>query len=197
MTEAVGLDRVRETARLAVTGSWPSASGAGRLFEAAGALLGLVTHNGWEGEAAVRLEAIARSWNGSADDWGVSIQRDGPRPTLPSVALLATAARRLLGGTPPAAVASEIHLNFCRLALDLTLRVADGWRGVVALGGGCLANRLLRHCLAEGLEDEGFLPLLATNVPPGDGGLSYGQAVLATVAASRDVELRGSLQSLD
>jgi len=58
----------------------------------------------------------------------------------------------------------------------------------VALGGGCLVNRLLRDGLRTGLEEAGFEPLLATAVPPGDGGLAYGQAVIAAVAAARGAE---------
>ncbi len=58
----------------------------------------------------------------------------------------------------------------------------------VALGGGCMVNRLLRNGLRIGLMDAGFAPLLATAVPPGDGGLAYGQAVVAAVAGARGAE---------
>jgi hydrogenase maturation protein HypF len=61
---------------------------------------------------------------------------------------------------------------------------------VVALGGGCLVNRLLSDRLAEELEIRGFEVLLPHNVPPGDGGLSYGQASIAAVAAARSVQPR-------
>jgi hydrogenase maturation protein HypF len=63
-------------------------------------------------------------------------------------------------------------------------------RGVVALGGGCLVNRILSTRLAEELEDLGFEVLLPRNVPPGDGGLSYGQAVMGAVAAERGLKPR-------
>ena len=54
----------------------------------------------------------------------------------------------------------------------------------VVLGGGCLANRLLAARLAETIEAGGGLPLLPRALPPGDGGLSAGQAA---VAACREV----------
>ena len=57
----------------------------------------------------------------------------------------------------------------------------------MALGGGCVVNRILSTGLAENLEELGFEVLLPRNVPPGDGGLSYGQAVLAAVATARGV----------
>jgi hydrogenase maturation protein HypF len=99
--------------------------------------------------------------------------------------LLLEVARRVAGGEAPEAVAAGFHATFCRLASDLTARIADGERGVVAIGGGCAVNRILRTGLAENLEELGFEVLLPMNVPPGDGGLSYGQAAVAAVAAAR------------
>jgi hydrogenase maturation protein HypF len=87
-------------------------------------------------------------------------------------------------------VAAGFHTTFCRLAVKLTTRVSDSDRGVVALGGGCLVNRILGDRLVEELETEGFEVLLPRDVPPGDGGLSYGQATIAAVAAARGVQPR-------
>ncbi len=51
--------------------------------------------------------------------------------------------------------------------------------GQVALSGGCMHNRRLRRLLRAGLEAEGFQVFQHIQVSPGDGGLSYGQAVVA------------------
>jgi hydrogenase maturation protein HypF len=56
------------------------------------------------------------------------------------------------------------------------------------LGGGCLVNRILRRALDDGLRSAGYDVLLPARVPPGEGGLSYGQAVLGAVAAARGCE---------
>jgi len=87
-------------------------------------------------------------------------------------------------------VASGFHATFCHLAADLTVKVSGGEGRVVALGGGCAVNRILSSGLAGALEELGFDVLLPRNVPPGDGGLSYGQAVIGAVAAARGVEPR-------
>ena len=49
----------------------------------------------------------------------------------------------------------------------------------VALSGGCMHNRRLASLLRSGLEAEGFVVYQHRRVSPGDGGLSYGQAVVA------------------
>ncbi len=50
-----------------------------------------------------------------------------------------------------------------------------------------MVNRLLIAGLTEGLAGHGFDVLLPRKLPPGDGGLAYGQAVLGVVAQARKV----------
>ena len=175
------LDTVAQMAH----GPWPMATGAGRLFEAAGALLGLCATNDYEGEAAIQLEsAAAAAW--PAEPWPeVSLVRNPPSATLPSIALLMAAAKRLAEGEIVPEVAAGFHATFCNLAVELTKMVAPKDPTTIALGGGCLANRLLHEGLSSGLTSAGFEVLCASTLPPGDGGLSFGQAVLATAALAR------------
>jgi hydrogenase maturation protein HypF len=170
------------------------ASGAGRLFEAAGALLGLAAVNGWEGEAAARLEALAAP-EGKVEPWPEADACLGAAG-LKGGLLLCHLARRVLDGETPARAAAGFHGTFCKLALEVSGRVfartLDGALGPeirnVGLGGGCLVNRILREGLASGLRAMGYTPCLPRRVPPGDGGLSYGQAVLGAVAEDAGVE---------
>jgi len=191
MAKQVEEARVATMIQLAGDPSWPLASGAGRVFEAAGALLGVGEVNRWEGEAAARLEALATRSGRNPERWpGLEIEdRDGDL-SLPSSKLLVEVARRAADGEAPASVASGFHATFCHLAADLTVKVSGGEGRVVALGGGCAVNRILSSGLAGALEELGFDVLLPRNVPPGDGGLSYGQAVIGAVAAARGVEPR-------
>ena len=177
--------------RLAADTSWPMASGAGRVFEAAGALLGVGDVNRWEGEAAARLEALASRASSTPESWpGLEIEAMDGELLMPSSRMLVEVARRAADGEALSSVAAGFHATFCRLAANLTARVNGDERGVVALGGGCVVNRILSTRLAEELEDLGFEVLLPRNVPPGDGGLSYGQAVLGAVAAERGLKPR-------
>jgi hydrogenase maturation protein HypF len=185
MAAQVPVETLRTVARLAARPGWPLASGAGRVFEAAGALLGLAAVNGYEGEAAARLEALAASAR-PAEPWPELAS--GPRApdpgSLPSSALLAAAARRLLAGESPARVAAGFHATFCRLVARWTRSVAPEGTSAAAVGGGCLVNRLLREGLVAELAAEGLEALLPFQVPPGDGGIAYGQVVLGVVGES-------------
>jgi hydrogenase maturation protein HypF len=184
-----------KVADLAGSPHWPRASGAGRLFEAGGALLGLATHNDWEGEAAARLESLAASSRGSVGPWPeVRIVKAGPTAILPTTGLLVAAAERVVAGEPPSEVAAGFHATFCRLAVEITAAVAGPGGGPVALGGGCMINRLLLSGIGGGLRAAGFEPLIPRLVPPGDGGLAYGQAVLGAAAASRNLEVSASAE---
>jgi hydrogenase maturation protein HypF len=183
VAKLVSPQKLESVSRLSLQGTWPMASGAGRVFEAAGALLGLAAVNSYEGEAASRLEALA-ALAPETPPW--------PEATaclkeqaIDGALLLVMAARRLLGGEAPELVAAGFHAAFCELSAVLAQQVFGGRVRTVALGGGCFVNRLLRTGLSTRLRSMGYNPVLPSRVPPGDGGLSYGQAVLGAVAAAR------------
>jgi hydrogenase maturation protein HypF len=187
MASQLDSELLRQVTRLARSSHWPRASGAGRIFEAAGALLGLVTRNDWEGEAAARFEALASLHPQPPDAWAEVGLRE--RARLPSSDLLAAAAQRLADGEAAPSVAAGFHRTFCRLATEITLRCARR-PGVVALGGGCLVNRLLLDGMVRELEERKFEVLIPRQLPPGDGGLAYGQAVLGAVSMARNATPR-------
>ncbi len=179
----VPTEKLESVARLASQGLWPLASGAGRLFEAAGVLLGLAAVNTYEGEAASRLEALAAR-GAEATVWPEALAC-GEERHLDGTRLLVAAARRLVAGEAPELVAAGFHATFCELAASLAKKAFGSRVTTVALGGGCFVNRLLRRDLSTRLRSMGYNPVLPSRVPPGDGGLSYGQAVLGAVAVAR------------
>jgi hydrogenase maturation protein HypF len=182
----VAPDRLELAARLSRTGQWPRATGAGRVFEAFGALLGLCARNRSEGEAAVRLEQLASRWRLSVEAWPeVRLSADRANTVLPTATLLTAGLRRLLGGEAPELAAAGFHATFASLAASLARRVIPPDVRAVALGGGCLVNRLLARRLCVELELRGLESLLPVATPAGDAGLSYGQAVVGAVAQVR------------
>ncbi len=156
-------------------------------MEAAGALLGLACENRWEGEAAALLEAATGGRTNVAPWLDIRVIEGPAVPVLPSSGLLAEVARRIVDGEDRATIAAGFHATLCRLVGDITRLVTTGSKPLVALSGGCFVNRLLSAGLEAELGRSGIESLRPKNLPPGDGGLSYGQAVVAAVATARDV----------
>jgi hydrogenase maturation protein HypF len=89
----------------------------------------------------------------------------------------------LIGGEPASRVSARFHNTLAAATVDLVRSVArtHGYLPVV-LSGGCFQNRRLTESVLAGLAPE-FTAYVNRAVPPGDGGLSLGQAVVADAVA--------------
>ena len=157
----------------------PSASSCGRLFDAVAAELGLCAQASYEGQAAMRLEqaALACAPLGAESASGLRAgERDGFL-AVPSGALFRLCAVRFREGRSAAFCARLFHEELARLLCELCVlgRERTGLASA-ALAGGVMQNRLLAGLLCEGLAQRGFTVLLNRLLPPGDGGIAYGQA---------------------
>jgi hydrogenase maturation protein HypF len=158
----------------------PRASSAGRLFDAVASLLGLCDDAGYEGEAAIMLEAAASAVPAlpAALPWRLT-DVDGLwvyDSAITIGAVLAAAA----AGEPVADVAAAFHRTIVEVTVALCERAAmQTGVQVVCLSGGCLQNRILATHLQRELAAAGLDGRFNREVPSGDGGISYGQAVVA------------------
>ena len=162
----------------------PATSSCGRLFDAVSAELGCCLVTSYEGQAAIRLETLARQAPAlpplppdEADGLLLPAAAHGPLPQLDSAALFA----RVLDDAPRLGAAAAALRFHQRLALALALLTAHAARQTgcrhVGLSGGCLQNLLLARLLPAALRRQGLSPLLQEELPPGDGGLCLGQAM--------------------
>jgi hydrogenase maturation protein HypF len=168
-------------AELLARGRVPSTSSCGRLFDAAAALLGVLRTSSYEGEAAMRLEALATRPRALAGGWRL----DGlVLDLLPLLERLRTCAPEegadLFHGTLADGIVAWASAAAAREELD-----------TVALGGGCFVNRALAEGVAGGLRAAGLRALLPVQAPAGDGGLSLGQAWIAAQVAATGAGLPG------
>jgi hydrogenase maturation protein HypF len=152
----------------------PLASSGGRLFDAAAAVCGLRNTVSYEGQAAVALEQIADPFENGAYDCDLS------GGEVDGVGLVAALAQDLSAGRPISQAAALFHNGFadglaraCEAARD------GGAPSTVALSGGSFQNVLLTRRLRTRLTAAGFEVLVHHRVPPNDGGISLGQAVIA------------------
>ena len=87
----------------------------------------------------------------------------------------------LIGRTPGNG-ADVFHGTLAAALVDWTMPALERRKlSVVALGGGCLMNRVLTELLSHGFEARGVKVLLPRKVPANDGGLSLGQARVAAL----------------
>jgi hydrogenase maturation protein HypF len=192
---AVSLRTWDAVAALARSPSCPRTTSAGRLFDAVAALAGLRTTTTYEGQAAAELEAAAaRKPGGARDRYPLPLAGGGdralvldPRPTILGVA------RDAGRGVPAERIAARFHRALAHALAGACARLAAlHGLATVALGGGVWVNRLLLELTATALERRHLRVLVPELLPPGDGGLAYGQAAIAaaidgklTAAASR------------
>ena len=167
----------------------PLAHGVGRVFDALGALV--------LGQGVARFEAqVAMALEWTAD----AAEHPPPYPFTLDLAsrpwqvdlrpLVRAVIADLLAGQAGPLIAGRFHDTLGRIAGELvTEAVRRHGRLPVVLSGGCFQNaRLVESCLAR-LAAAGVEVFTHHRVPPGDGGLALGQAVIAAaVVRERGVE---------
>lgn len=163
----------------------PLTSSAGRLFDAVSALLGLCDEASYEGQAAVRLETLARKTTAQG-----CYPFDLDRSLSPAVLSFGPMIRELLADlrrkVEPAEVAALFHNTIAEgvAAMCLFLRDRSGLNRVV-LSGGVFQNRLLLDLAVKKLMQKGFAVLWNTKVSPNDSGIALGQAAVARATGAK------------
>lgn len=148
----------------------------GRLFDAAAALLGVRAVQDYEGQAAMELEALVDRPVALS---GGFLLEGGVLSFAPLLGHFA------LTRPDPCTGASLFHGTLIEgLAALARHGAAETGLKAIALGGGCMMNRVLAEGLSAALAQSNLTPLLARRLPANDGGLSFGQAVLARRAFS-------------
>jgi hydrogenase maturation protein HypF len=170
----------------------PMTSSAGRLFDAAAAILGVRDAINYEGQAAVELEQLADPGETGAYPADIETSPSAAVPLRAGLAasrggfrarggdLLHGVVDDLATGIAPEVIAARFHHGVAALieAGCLLTRERSGL-GTVALSGGVFQNQLLLRSAVSRLEARGFRVLVHSRIPCNDGGISLGQAVIA------------------
>lgn len=157
----------------------PLTSSCGRLFDAVAALVGLRSEISYEGQAALELEmAIAPDLDFLP--YPYTLQQDEERLVFDPKPLVSALVDDILYGAPVGRISGRFHTTLATLILDVCrqLRTQTGVNRVV-LSGGVFQNRFLTEQACRGLQADSFDVLTHALVPPNDGGLALGQAVIA------------------
>jgi len=157
----------------------PLASSAGRLFDAAAAAVGLCRESaGYEGQAAVELEALAAPCFEQQSDFAYGFEL---REACLSWAPLWSALLKDLGeGVAPDIIAARFHHGVASAVARTAGRLCGHHElQTVVLSGGVFQNSLLLERISHLMRNQGLRVLSPEATPANDGGLSLGQAVIA------------------
>jgi len=115
------------------------------------------------------------------DTFSVSIQSTAHGFESRGADLVRAVVEELLRQVQPSAIAGRFHNSMAEAILHscLIIRAHTGLH-TVALSGGVFQNMLLLERTIDRLEAQGFRVLRHRQVPPNDGGISLGQAVIAS-----------------
>lgn len=157
-------------------------SSCGRLFDAVSALLGICSLNDYEGQAAALLEAQAKRYGPVKQFYPYAINTlDGDIIEMSLEPMWAEIiADRQQQAEEPFMAAKFHHTLVLLFTQVLTrLRAKTGINRAV-LSGGVFHNQILLQEITRSLEQLEFQVYHHRQVSPGDGGISLGQAVIAS-----------------
>jgi len=139
----------------------------GRLFDAVASITGVAQQNRFEGQAAMLLE----------NEIG-SLRTEEAYPLMSGdwAPLIVEVLRDKREGLPAPRIAARFHNALVNWILEVA---AESELKQIVLSGGVFQNRYLTERAAAMLESKGFVVHTHRQVPPNDGGIALGQAVMA------------------
>jgi len=152
----------------------PLTSSMGRLFDAVAALIGLCEEISYEAQAAMMLESASDPLESGFYEMPLEKDIIDPLPMIRAIVA------DLKASVSMGSIAARFHNSLVRMSLEACrqIRQETGLRTVV-ISGGVWQNMRLMNLTLPALEAEGFTALIHTQLPPNDGCVSLGQAVVA------------------
>jgi hydrogenase maturation protein HypF len=155
----------------------PLTSSAGRLFDAVAAILGIRERINYEGQAAVELEMLSLDEREKFYPFKIK-EKEGRFivDTLPLVEAVIEEKRKIKREL----IAGRFHWTLSKIILKVCQLIREKHRlNQVVLSGGVFQNSLLLKQVVYLLKSSDFKVILPGFIPPNDGGISLGQAVIA------------------
>lgn len=163
------------------------ASSMGRLFDGIAALCGVCAFAEYEAQGPIELEGLLERDLTLAAPYDFDLASAAPDSAIeldyrPAIRQIVA---DLAAGVPAATISRRFHSGIvvAVVALCQRLRAIHGLDTVVLSGGVFLNEFLLVNCLVQ-LKLAGFTPHCHRQVPTNDGGISFGQAIVANAQSA-------------
>jgi hydrogenase maturation protein HypF len=149
----------------------------GRLFDAVASIAGARQTVTYEAQAAIEFEAVLD--DNVTDSYEFTVI-DGETIEIDAAPLIRWVALDVLDAIPISVISAKFNNATANLIVRLALLFRQREKlNKVALSGGCFQNVALLKASLKGLREHDFEVLTHTKVPPNDGGLALGQAMIA------------------
>jgi hydrogenase maturation protein HypF len=151
----------------------PLTSGAGRIFDAVSAIIGLCPVSKFDSEAPIRLESAITSTTKSHYPFDIG-----------STVVFAKTLEAILDDLPKtdiSIISAKFHNTIAKIIVAVSEKIRqDTSIQKVALSGGVFQNRYLLEILIRQLREKHFEVFTNHLVPANDGGVSLGQIIIAS-----------------
>ncbi len=167
----------------------PLSSSCGRLFDAVAALLDVQLNSHFEGQAAMKLEALARkamtgNWKNelyafSCGKNDIPYRQKNGNWEIITTKFVKMIIDEMSGNQTKSSLALRFHFELIHAISKLIhhLRKQTGIQKIV-LSGGCMQNQIFLEGLFHVLEENDFKVFTGSKIPVNDGGISLGQAII-------------------
>ncbi|MBI5747885.1 MAG: carbamoyltransferase HypF [Nitrospinae bacterium] len=154
-------------------------SSAGRLFDTVSSIINGIDVVTFEGEAAIKLEMIADK--SVKDSYGYQLSAISYQPLIIDTRILIQGiVNDLLNGVDHTIISAKFHNTLAEIIAEVCKKIKiDTGIDKVVLSGGCFQNIFLLDRTLDRLGNE-FNTFIHKDVPTNDGGISLGQAVIAS-----------------
>ena len=152
----------------------PLTSSAGRLFDAAAALLGICVFASYEAEGPIKLEAMC---DGKVEGhYKFSVFKKGSNLVIDTDEIFSGMLKDLKKGKNKCLIATRFHNSMAEIVVG-TVKKLSGPFGIkdIALSGGVFQNNFLKHKVMKELSNSGFNVFTNVATPVNDLNISVGQ----------------------
>jgi hydrogenase maturation protein HypF len=155
----------------------PLSSGAGRMFDAVSAMIGVCDRNTFEGEAAMTLESLTR--DAIDDQYVIELKQENSYTVIDFAATVNGIVRDMSRKVQKGKISTKFHNTIASIIRTMVLRLRDS-EGItdVALSGGTFQNLYLLTRTINMLSHEGMKVYTNEKMPCNDACISLGQAYL-------------------
>lgn len=166
----------------------PLTSSCGRLFDAVAAIISPYSRNSYEGQAAQELEALARTCScKDVKPFLFAVEKRNGQLIVDTSSIVWSLNESLKQNLPKECAARAFHETLKQLIVaivDAALPTLSHRN--ICFSGGVFQNTLLSSMVRDCLQKQGLKVFFPSLLPANDGGLSFGQAVIALAKLDLD-----------